>query len=117
GLGDPVGDSLAEDRGVGHEQVVAHQLHAVTESFGQQLPARPVVLGHAVFDGDDRVVVHPVRQVVHELGRIEALAFGGEFVMPVLIEFRTGNIQAQVDVDTGFVATLLDGGADGFQGG
>ena len=51
--------------GVRHEQVVADELHAIAEPVGQQLPAVPVVLGHAVLDRDDRVAR---AEVVPELG-------------------------------------------------
>jgi hypothetical protein len=35
---------------VGHEQIVADQLHAAAQLIGQRLPAHHVVLGHAVLD-------------------------------------------------------------------
>ena len=40
--------------GVGHEQVVADQLHLAAQLACQLLPAVPVVLGQAVLDGADR---------------------------------------------------------------
>ena len=58
----------AEPLGVGDEQVVADELHAVAELLGERGPAVPVVLGHAVLDRDDRVAVAQVGEVVGELG-------------------------------------------------
>ncbi len=48
--------------GVRHEQVVADKLYFAAKFIGQQLPAFPIVLGAAVFDGDDRIFVRPDRQ-------------------------------------------------------
>src|SRR5690606_15121251 len=36
-------DALLEDARIGHEQVVADQLHLVADALGEQLPASPVV--------------------------------------------------------------------------
>ena len=52
-------NTLLEDGGVGDEQVIPHQLHLFAELVGQQLPAFPVVFGHAVFDGNNGVFVTP----------------------------------------------------------
>ena len=42
---------------VGHEKVVTHELAAVADGVGEEFPAVPVVFGHTVLDGDDRVFV------------------------------------------------------------
>src|ERR1700682_1567630 len=49
-IGDTFGNALFENLGVGHEQIVADQLHFLAEPVGEQLPAVPIVLGHAVLD-------------------------------------------------------------------
>ena len=51
----PALDAAAQDRRVGHEDVVADELDAFADALGQLLPAVPVVLGHAVLERDDRV--------------------------------------------------------------
>ena len=56
--------------GVGHEQVVADELHLAAELRGQLLPAVPVVLGQAVLDRADRLLVAQLLpQVDHLVGR------------------------------------------------
>src|SRR5262249_13541660 len=52
----PPVDSLLKALDVGHEQVVAHELHFFPEGFGELLPAFPVVFCAAVFDGTNRVL-------------------------------------------------------------
>src|ERR1035441_3392141 len=45
---------------VGDENVVAHQLDAAAQLVSEDLPARPVVLGEAVFQGDNWILSGPV---------------------------------------------------------
>jgi len=40
---------------IGHEEIVAHELHARAQALGQGLPAVAVVLAQAVLDGADRI--------------------------------------------------------------
>src|SRR5690606_37851611 len=66
-VGNTLVDSLLQDLGVGNEQVIAHQLHFLAQLVGQQLPAIPVVFGHAVFNADNGVFVAPGGQQVGEI--------------------------------------------------
>ncbi len=52
-------DAAREDFRVGDEEVVADELAAGADLVGQQFPADPVLLGHTVFDRDDRIGVEP----------------------------------------------------------
>ena len=63
-VGDLLLDAFLQDLRVGDEDVVADQLHARAELVVERLPAVPVALGHAVLDGDDRVLVDPARHRV-----------------------------------------------------
>jgi hypothetical protein len=54
-LADPFRCPGREALRIGDEQIVANQL-TLSPIFGQRVPAIPVVFGHAVFDGNDRVV-------------------------------------------------------------
>ena len=68
-VGDAVVDTLFQPLGVGYKQVVSYQLDLAPQPVGRQFPAVPIVLGHAVFDGDDRVAIHPLGPVIdHFLG-------------------------------------------------
>ena len=104
---------------VGDEQIVAHQLDLLAERVGQQLPAVPIVFGHAVFDRDDgRILAHPVGPELHHL-LAGALALVGllEDVLAVLEELAGGRVEADADLLAGLVAGLRDGfehALDGF---
>ena len=52
---------------IGDEEVVADDLDAAAEAGGHELPALPVVLAHAVLNGDDGVLVDKVLPHVHHL--------------------------------------------------
>jgi hypothetical protein len=65
--------------GVGDEQIVADELDLGAERVGQQLPAVPIVFGHAVFDGDDRILPDPVGPELHHL-------LGGALALVGLLE-------------------------------
>ena len=49
--------------GVGHKQVVAHQLHLAAQLAGHLLPALPVLFVQTVLDGDDGVLLHQLLPV------------------------------------------------------
>jgi hypothetical protein len=51
----PVSMPFLRNCGVGDEEVVADELHAVADGVGELLPGHPVVFGAAVFDRDDRI--------------------------------------------------------------
>ncbi len=59
GVGGALLDAAREALDVRDEEVVADELHAVADAAGERRPAVPVVLGHAVLDGDDGVVGRP----------------------------------------------------------
>ena len=55
-LATPSSMPALQKRRVGHEHIVAHQLHLRRQLLGQRCPAVPVVLGQTVLDRDDGVV-------------------------------------------------------------
>ena len=73
-----------------------------------RMPSRPVVLGHAVLDADDRVVAHQGGEAGRRSRRAEHLAFAGEVVVAVAVELRGGAVERQADLAAGLVAGLLD---------
>ena len=62
-------------------------------AVGQQLPALPVVLGHAVLDGDDRVLRAQAGQKSTTAPSVEALAFAFEVVLALLEELGRGRVE------------------------
>jgi len=78
---------------------------------GEVLPAVPVVLGEAVFDGDDGVLASPVDPEVGHLGAAEFALVGlledvlaGGFV----VELGRRGIECDGDVFTGLQAYFFD---------
>ena len=65
---------------IGHEDIVADQLHLLAEPVGQRLPAVPVAFGHAVFDADNRVARRPVSPQINQLGAAQRAAFAFEVI-------------------------------------
>ena len=88
-------DGLAHAVGVGHQQVIAHDLEPVAQFAHHQLPALPVILGQAVFDGDDRVLIHPVLPEGDHLFAGQFLAFGAQVVQAgvFFVEFRGSRVE------------------------
>ena len=66
-VGDTLVNALREEVGVGHKQIIAYELHLVPKSVGQQFPAVPVALVHAVFDRQDRILARQCRKPVDKL--------------------------------------------------
>ena len=97
---------------IGHEKIVANQLHPLTQLLGEQFPAIPVTFVHTVLDRDDRVLVYPATQKIGETGGVKRLALGCQQILPIFVEFRARRIQAEVDVvtrlETGLVYRLED---------
>ena len=71
-----------------------------------ELPARPVALGAAVLDREDRVVLHEPLVERDDLGGGELLAL--ERVRALLEELRRGAVEREEDVPAGLVAGLAD---------
>lgn len=63
-VGNTPGDAVGKTGDVGYEQIVAHKLTALADQIGQQLPAVPIILRHAVLDRDDRKATDQIRQVL-----------------------------------------------------
>ncbi|MDT4834564.1 hypothetical protein FQZ97_682050 [compost metagenome] len=93
-------------------------MHLLAQLIGQQLPAFPIVFGHAVFDGDDRVLVAPGSQQVGEFLRGQRnAAFTGQRVLAVAVELGAGAVQAQGDLRARLVAGFGNGLQDQLDGG
>ena len=107
-------DALLEALGVGDEQVVAHQLHLVANATGELNPAVPVLLGHAVLNGDDGIGVDELLPVINHLGTRVLHALALELVHAGLgvVELGRGRVHGVHEVDAGLKAGLLHGLGD-----
>ena len=103
-VGDAVAYAPSKCRGIRYEQIVAHQLDAVTESRRQRAPAQPVVFVQGIFYGDDREVVQQSAQVIGESIRVQASAFSGQPIGPGLVELGGGAVERQENVASQLVA-------------
>ena len=109
---DRVGHSLIDappkSLRIRHEQIVADELDPFAEPVGEDLPAAPVLLGHAVLDGKDRIPVGQVRPVGRELVRRECASLVLQHVAPVRPELAGGGVERDPDLGT----RLVPGAAD-----
>ena len=67
----PLVDAALQARDIGDEEIVADELHLIADRLGQRLPAFPIVFGHAVLDGIDRIVADEVRIGGDQLGALQ----------------------------------------------
>ena len=117
GVGHALLDALGQPLRVGHEEVVAHELDPLAQPLGQEPPALPVVLGHAVLDRQDGVLVDQFLVEVDHLGRaLLGVGFGLEIIGAVLVELVRRGVDAEADLLAGLVARPLDGGEDEGEG-
>ena len=107
-------DALLEALGVGDEQVVAYELHLIANAAGKLDPAVPVLLGHAVLDGDDGIGVDELLPVIDHLGARILNALALELVHAGLgvVELGRGRVHGVHEVDAGLKAGLLHGLGD-----
>ena len=109
GVSDALFNAFLKDGCVGHVEVVADKLHAVTQGFGKFGPAFPVTFGHTVFDGDDRIMVNPFGHLGDPFvsGKFQALTL--LVVNAVFIEFAGSAVQTDKNLLSRCVAGRLDG--------
>ena len=99
---------------IGDEEIVADELDFLAELVRDELPAVPIVFGEAVFDGNDRVLAHPIGpERDHLLGGARGLVGFLEdvFLAGGVVELAGGGIERDGDLLAGLVA----GGGDGFE--
>ena len=113
GIGGFLADGPAHALRVGDQQVIADNLQAVAQQFDHQLPAFPVILSQAVFDGDDRVLVDPVLPEFDHLLAGQLFAFLAQHVHLAVFVVELGG--RRVERDSNLLARLVAGLLDGFQ--
>ena len=76
--------------------------------LGEELPAVPVLLVHAVLDRDDRVAVAERAPVLRQLLAAQHAALVLEAIRAVAVELAGGRVERDRDVLAGLVARRLD---------
>ena len=99
-------DASSEALRLGHEEVVAHDLHTVAFAGREPGPAKPIVLVESVLDGQDGVLVQPSRIEVGQSLAVNGLPV--DVVSAVTMEFGAGHIKRD--------AHLFGGIPGGFNG-
>jgi hypothetical protein len=83
-------DRFADAFGVGHKQIIADDLALVTDGFGPSTSTIPVILRETVFDGNDGIVLDPLRPEFNHLFAGEFFAFLAEVVLLGLLVIQFG---------------------------
>src|SRR5262249_42600029 len=97
-----------EDRGIGDEEVVAHELDAAAEAARELPPAVPVVLAEPVLDGADGIArEQPLVEAHHLVARLLG-AVGAQAVASVLAELPGRPVEGEEDVGARAIARALD---------
>ena len=107
-IGDAVFDAVGQPRHVGDENIVADELAFLADFLRQHLPARGIVLGHAVFDRHDRIALGQFGEIIDLLLDRAGLALAFVLIGAVVEEFARRRIERQHDIFAGAVAGLLD---------
>src|SRR5437867_2940459 len=108
---------LREDLRVGHEDVVANELHSMPQPLGEHLPALPVLLAQSVLDRDDRIAPDEALIISdHILAGPPGLRLALHHVPAVLVELAGRGIQRQRQILARRVPRRLDGLHDERQG-
>ena len=77
-----------------------------TETLVQGLPSVPVVLGHSVLNGDERIGVDQTGQVVDHLTRTELATLEAVPTLPV--DLGRGDIEGEGNLFANFVSGSID---------
>ena len=104
GVGSTHLDAFFKKLGVGHKEVVAHELHLVAQGLGEFHPALPVVLVETVLDRVDRILGDELLQVLDLLVVAQPLAVG-------ILGHAVGQLLVVVVVAPAFLLAKLAGGA------
>ena len=118
GVGHLLFDTGGEALRVGDKQVVAHQLDLVADGLGEHGPALPVVLAHAVLQGDDGILGREVLPHVDHLLLGHGLFGLGQIIAAglVVVPLGGGGVDGDHKVLAGLEAGLLNGLDDDLQG-
>ena len=73
GVADSFGHGFADDRRIGDEHVIPHELHPTAQLARDRLPTFPIVFRERIFDRPEGIIVEPAGvQANHFVGRFPA---------------------------------------------
>jgi hypothetical protein len=105
-------DAIEESRRACAEDVITHELTAVSDARSQELPALDVVFGDAVLYRDDRILRHELLEVAYLCLAQTLDALPRVVVDAVRVELTRGGIERESYVVTRFVGGAFDRLAD-----
>ena len=111
GIGGAELDALLDALNVRDKQIVADELDLLSKAVHEHLPAFPVILGHAVLEGDDRVLLHEVGiHVDHLLAGHDDAALRQMIAAVLGVEpLGAGTVDGNHEIVIRLVAGQLDG--------
>src|SRR5215208_4662879 len=112
GVSDTLADAAGEYLRVRYKEVVANELHPVSQLLGDHGPPIPVVLGEAILYAQYRILVAQPHVVVDHLLPGELLTLAGEVVLAVLVELGGSRVEGEDYLIPQRVSTPLDGFRD-----
>src|SRR6185369_16566587 len=102
-------NSLLQKLRIGYEEIVADELHFVSNLIGQEFPSGPIVLPHAVFDRDNRILLAPALPVSNHLAAAQfPFVTLFEDVFLAVVKLTRRRIEREQTVPAWLVAGLHD---------
>ena len=98
GVSKPLSNALGKTLFVGDEKVVAHQHHAAAKLSCEHLPARVIILGKSILDGEDGITVGKRGEIARKpLGIVLRAALRQAIAAILLAPFACCHIQCDLD--------------------
>src|SRR4051812_3841537 len=101
-------DAAREPFRARNEEVIPHDLDSVAQALGELLPAVPVLLVHAVLDGEDRIARAHLVPVGSQLGGGQLAALMLEAVDAVGVDLARRGIERNTYLHARLVTRRLD---------
>ena len=102
-------DASGQALRIGHEDVVADEVDLAAQPFSLYPPALPIVLGHAVLDGEDGIARDQIGIEIDHLAGLKALALALELILAIVEELGRSRIERNRHILARPIARLLDG--------
>jgi len=109
GVGHARVNALGQNGRVGDKDVVAHELHGISQLERQIPPTVPILFAQAVLNGQDRILGRKFTQPVDHFGRGEGLVFAGQHIAAIAEKLGGGRVYAQSHFVAGLITGFLNG--------